>query len=123
MREKTAEFIQTILSLIPSLESAYKKSIEDNGQLLETVIIEDVFMPEIIKLISEDKNINMIKRIFDYFEETSISGDKYLLDFFSVTVLEILGNDKKILEIAQKYMGPQTMQLQVQADMNLGRKI
>jgi hypothetical protein len=121
MSEKTLELIQKMLSLIPSSESAYMKSSQDNGQILETVIIEDVFMPEIIILLQEDANIDMIKRLFDYFEEIVISGDQYLLNVLSVNVLEIFGNDRSILGTARKYMGPRIMKLQEQADMNLGR--
>lgn len=123
MNEKSKEFLQAMLSFFPSSEREYRKSVEDNGEILETVIIEDVFMPEIIKLLSEGKNVDLLKRIFDYFEEISNCEDNYLLNIFSVTVLEILGNDRSILELAKKYMGPKTVQLQVQADIDLGRFI
>ncbi|HBV68409.1 MAG TPA: resolvase [Clostridiales bacterium] len=121
MSEKSEEFFRVMLNFLPSSKSEYRKSIEYNGEILETVIIEDVFMPEIIKLLSEDTNIKLLKHIFDYFEEVSNYEDDYLLNIFSITVLEMLGNDKTILGIAQKYMGPKTMQLQVKADRDLGR--
>lgn len=123
MSEKLEEFLKVILDFIPTLESEYRKSNEDNGEILDTVIIEDIFMPEIIKLLSEETNINLLKRIFDYFEEVSNNEDSYLQNIFSVTVLEILGNDRTILGIAKKYMGPKTTQLQVQADIDLGRTL
>jgi len=121
MSEKSEEFLRVMLDFIPSSRNEYRKSIDDNEEVLETVIIEDVFMPEILKLLSEDANTKLLKRIFDYFEEVSNCEDNYLLNIFSVTVLEILGNDSTILGIAQKYMGPKTMQLQFQADIDLGR--
>ena len=49
--------------------------------------------------------------------------DQLYVNIFSITVLEILGNDKTILQIANKYMGPRTKQLQVQADKSLGRLV
>lgn len=121
MRKKSEEFFRVMLDFLPSASSKYRKSIEDNGEVLETVIIEDIFMPDIIKLLSEDKNTKLLERIFDYFEEVSNCEDNHLINIFSVTVLEILGNDKKILGIAQKYMGPITIQLQIEADRDLGR--
>ncbi len=121
MSEKSEEFLKVMLDFIPSLKSEYRNSIEDNGEVLETVIIEDVLMPEIIKLLSEEANINLLRKIFEYFEVVSNCEDSYLLNIFSVTVLEILGNDRMILGIAKKYMGPKTTQLQVQADIDLGR--
>lgn len=121
MSKKSEDFLKAMLEFIPSAENEYRKSIEFNGKVLETVIIEDVFMPEILKLLTEDMNINLLKSIFDYFEEVSNSEDSHLLNIFSITVIEILGNDRTVLEIANKYMGPRTKQLQVQADKDLGR--
>lgn len=45
-----------MLSFLPSTGNDYKKLIEYHGEVLETVIIEDIFMPEIIKLLSENRN-------------------------------------------------------------------
>jgi len=42
---------------------------------------------------------------------------------FSITALETLGNDKKILSIAQNYMGAKTKSLQREADRKIGRGI
>ncbi|HCL04142.1 MAG TPA: resolvase [Lachnoclostridium phytofermentans] len=121
MREKCEEFLKTMLEFLPSTGKEYRKSIEDNGEVLETVIIEDVFMPEIVKLISEERNIRLLVCIFDYFEEVSNSKDTYLINIFSITALEILGNDRTLLGVAKKYMGPKTMKLQIEADKVLGR--
>ncbi|WP_097003080.1 DUF7674 family protein [Lacrimispora amygdalina] len=121
MNKKSEEFLNVMLDFIPSSKDDYEKSIEDNGEILETVIIEDVFMPKVLKLLIEETNTQLLKRIFDYFEEVSHSDDEHLLNTFSVTVLEVLGNDRVILEIAKKYMGKKTIQLQVEADKSLGR--
>ncbi|MCG7379167.1 resolvase, partial [Paenibacillus sp. ACRSA] len=76
----------------------------------------------VIKLLSENRNIKLLESIFHYFEEVSNCNDDYLINsIFSVTVLEILGNDTTILGVAQEYMGPKTMRLQLEADRGLGR--
>ncbi|SFF40193.1 hypothetical protein SAMN04487969_13413 [Paenibacillus algorifonticola] len=121
MNKKSEEFLRKMLDFLPSTEAEYRKSIEFNGEVLETVIIEDVFMPEIIKLLKEERNVNLLESIFNYFEEVSNCEDTQLKNNFSVTVLEILGNDKSILVTAQKYMGTKTIQLQIEADRALGR--
>ena len=115
------EFIKKMLELLPTTYKKYRKSIEDNGKILETVVIEDVFMPYIIELLQKNKNDGLLKSIFGYFEEVSIGDDNQLSNVFSITVLEILGNDKEVLKTAQKYMGFETMRLQVEADKRLGR--
>ncbi|MDP4177176.1 MAG: resolvase [Bacillota bacterium] len=121
MSKQSEEFFRVMLEFLPSTKNKYKDSIEKYGLLLETVVIEDIFMPEIIKLIIENKNIKLLKGIFNYFEEVSNCEDEHLINIFSITVLEMLGNDKQILKIAQKYMGPETIQLQIEADRSLGR--
>lgn len=121
MNKKSEEFLRRMLDFLPSANDAYRKSIEDYGEVLETVIIEDIFIPEIIKLLSEERNSNLLESIFEYFEEVSNDEDVHLKNIFSSTVLEILGNDRSILETARKYMGIKTMQLQIEADRALGR--
>lgn len=48
--KKSEGFFRIMLEFLPSTGNNYKKSIERYGEVLETVIIEDVFMPGIIKL-------------------------------------------------------------------------
>ncbi|CAM4503323.1 DUF7674 family protein [Paenibacillus typhae] len=121
MNEKSEEFMRKMLELLPSTEATYRESITLHDEVLETVIIEDIFMPEIIKLLKEERNINLLEIIFEFFEGISNDEDAHLINVFSVTVLEILGNDKLILETARKYMGTKTYQLQIEADKALGR--
>ena len=59
--------------------------------------------------------------MFRYFEMVSNNADENLSNIFMVTVLEILGNEEKILETAKMYMGPKTTILQYKADRALGR--
>lgn len=121
MSREMEDLFKRMLDLLPCLSDEYKKSIEENGEILGTVIIEDVFMPEVIKLLNEDNDIELLKNIFNWFEEIANSKNLYLINILSITVLEILGNDKTILEVAQKYMGSKTKQLQIEADKYLGR--
>lgn len=121
MSIKSKEFFNKMLEFFPHTDHDYNKSIEEYGELLETVVIEDVFMPEIIKLLNKNENLKLLGEIFEYFEDISIYGDEDLLNTFSVTVLEVLGNDKAILKSAWKYMGQKTYALQIEADKGLGR--
>lgn len=121
MSKQSEEFFKVMQEFLPSTKDKYRDSIEEYGLLLETVVIEDIFMPDIIELISDNKDINLLEDIFNYFEEVSNCKDEHLINIFSTTVLEILGNDKQILKSAQKYMGPKTKFLQIEADKSLGR--
>lgn len=121
MEIKSKEFFLMMLNFLPSTVNEYQESIEYNGELLETVIIEDIFMQEIIKLLKENTAAKLLGEIFAFFEDVSNFGDEHLINIFSITTLEVLGNEKEILEVAKKYMGPKTTELQMEADKDLGR--
>lgn len=116
------EFIKKLLFFFPETNEKYLKSIKEYKEILPIIIIEDIFIPEIINLLKNDKNISLLENIFNYFEKVSNSNDSYLKNIFEITILESLGNDKEILNKARKYMGPVTLQLQLNADIGLGRK-
>jgi hypothetical protein len=120
MERTTQAFFDKMIKIFPSTIREYNNSIKENGELLETVVIEDIFMPEILKLLSEDKEKMKIQDTFDYIEEV-INCDKHLRDILSITMMEILGNDSTILKTAKKYMGETSKKMQLEADKDLGR--
>ena len=121
MREHFEEFTNIMLEMLPETRDKYEKSVKDNGTVLETVIIEDVFMPSILILLNEGYDHLLLQRIFSYFEEIYSGDDKYLQGIITVAALESLGNETKILETARKFMGPKTEEQQILADIALGR--
>lgn len=121
LRKDLDEFFKVMLEFFPSKSDEYRRIIENYDEILATVIIEDVFMPEIIKLLEKNQNKILLQNIFRYFEKISCGEEQDLINIFSITVLETLGNDRKILEVAKKYMGAKTAQLQSEADRELGR--
>lgn len=121
MSQKSKEFLEKMQEFFPSTREEYNESIKEYGEILETVVIEDIFMPRIIMLLAENEKSELLKNVFRYFEEIVNGNDLDLVSVFSVTVLECLGNDKRILETAKQYMGPKTMLLQIEADRALGR--
>lgn len=118
---KKEVFFKKMLEYLPVTEAKYYSSIEKYGMLLETVVIEDVFMPEINRMLAKNEDTDLLKVIFDYFEEVANTDEEQLLNIFSTTVLEVLGNDRGLLKIAQTYMGAKTTELQIEADKDLGR--
>ncbi len=121
MSERTAEFFEKMQEFLPSVKEAYIESIKEYGEVLETVVMEDIFMPLILKLLSENREQQLLENIFKYFEEIINSDDSHLINVLSITVLEMLGNDKEILDTAKQYMGTKTTVLQRKADEELGR--
>ena len=120
MKISTQNFFDKMMEFFPSTIQEYNNNINENGELLETVVIEDIFMPEILKLLLEDNEKEKIQDIFDYIEET-VNSNEHLKEILSITIMEILGNDSTILHTAKKYMGETSMKLQLEADKDLGR--
>lgn len=119
--EASRRFFEKMLEFLPSTRKEYLECLEEYGEVLETLVIEDVFMPKILELLAKNEDRELLKSIFDYFEEIVNKNDQHLVNIFFITVLEILGNDKAILDVARKYMGQKTALLQVEADRGLGR--
>ncbi len=121
MNNKIDSFMERMLEFFPFVREKYNRSVEDKEEILETIIMEDIFIPEIIKLLSENTNAELLREIFQYIEEVVNSKNVHLTEVLSVTLFEVLGNDKMILKNAQKYMGSNTLMLQIEADKALGR--
>ncbi len=116
------DFINEMLFFFPGIKSEVSSRMKEGYEGIDTIVIEDIIMPEVIKLLKENSNTTMLKSIFDYFEDVCVNSDDYLNNVFSITSLEILGNEKDVLEIAKSYMGPVTTKMQREADLAIGRK-
>jgi len=84
-------------------------------------IFGDVFNPFLIRLIKNNNNLNLLKRTFEFLENMAISNDDNVKNVLSVTVLENLGDDKKILNKSFEYMGANTKKLSLEIEESLGR--
>ena len=100
MSENSREFFEKMQEFLPSSREEYCKSVEKYGEVLETVVIEDIFMPKILMLLAKNEDYELLKNMFSYFEEVVEKNDAHLVNVFSITILEILGNDNAILESA-----------------------
>lgn len=123
MSQRSKEFFGRMQEFFLSTREECTESIKEYGEVLETVVIEDIFMPRVLELLAENKNPELLKKVFDYFEEIVNGDDSDFINILFITVLEILGNDKRVLETAKQYMGPETALLQIEADRQLGRSI
>ena len=121
MNKNVKEFFEKMQEFFPSTKKSFLESVEEYGEVLETVVIEDIFMPEVLALLVKNEDFELLSNMFNYFEEIINKDDSHLINIFSVTVLEILGNDKAILEVAKRYMGEKTALLQMKVDRELGR--
>lgn len=116
------QLIKEFLQFFPEENEKVKAHIEEYGQVLETVIIEDIFWPKLLNLILHDKNEKLLNEIFEFIEKTLNNGSEHQINVISVTIIEHLGDDVAILKKSQKYMGSSTKIRQKEIDYALGRK-
>lgn len=117
------DFLEKMISFFPKIRERLEEHIFEYEERLDTIVVEEIIMPEVIALLEKNTDEKKIKEIFDYFEDVCINSDDYLSNVFSITALEILGNEKNTLETAKKYMGPVTIKLQREADLSIGRQV
>ncbi|MBQ7944239.1 MAG: resolvase [Lachnospiraceae bacterium] len=115
------DFFERMLEFFPDARDEYAEHVKKYDEILETVIMEDVFAPRILKMLKDEKDSKQIENVFKYIEETVSGNNFHLINVLEITLLEILGNYTTILGKALKYMGPKTKALQRKADEALGR--
>lgn len=115
------DFLKKMLSIFPQNKSAVENMNKTYGKILETVAMEDLFVPCIIDMLVSENDSNEIQRVFDLIENELNENDKHSKNLIQTTILECLGNDRSILKKAQKYMGSKTKEMQLEADRQLGR--
>lgn len=116
-------FLEKMIDFFPEIRKKMEEHTFEYGERLDTIVIEEIIMPKVIELLKKNSDEKKLMEIFEYFEDVCINSDDYLNNVFSITVLEILGNEKYILENAKKYMGPVTIKLQREADIAIGRQV
>jgi len=99
-------------------EEWYKKDLST----LPHIIFGDLFNPWLISLLKNERgNKDELQHAFAYLEKLANDEDADVQNVIQVTVMEQLGDDKKILRKSYKYMGKRTRQLSDLAEKMIGR--
>ena len=115
------DFLKKMLSIFPQNKSAVENMNKTYGKILETVAMEDLFVPCIIDMLVSENDSNEIQGVFDLIENELNENDEHSKNLIQTTILECLGNDRSKLKKAQKNMGSKTKEMQLEADRQLGR--
>lgn len=118
-----SDFIIEMIKFFPEIVTEIEKTKRDYFDGCDTIVIEDIIMPRVVKLLKRNVEHEKLNSVFQYFEMIAACADDKLSDVFLVCCLEVLGNERKVLEIARQYMGPLTAVLQREADLALGRVV
>lgn len=113
--------VEKMLEAIPEVFPIYNKEMEWWGEALPHIVFGDVLNQYAIKLLKSSKEISIIKRIFDFYEKMASCDDLYVKQILTTTVLERLGDEKKVLNRAKEYMGTQTIKCLKVINKAIGR--
>jgi hypothetical protein len=115
IKETINQFIDTFPELKPILQEHY----EFNEELLPHVLFgkwNNLFLTLI-----REGDPGGLDKLFNLFESMTTSGDKYVRELLSVTILERLGDDKEILYLSIKHMGKETRKASEEIEKFWGR--
>jgi hypothetical protein len=94
----------------------------DEHDPLVHVFFGDVLNRFLIEQLSLMKNVGLLQRIFEFMESMAVSEDKSVRDLLSTGMLEVLGDDKHILERARTLMGSNTLRMSHEIEKSWGRE-
>ncbi|MGO4698942.1 hypothetical protein AB4Z50_32300 [Paenibacillus sp. 2TAB26] len=75
----------------------------------------------LIELLRKNIETELIIRLFEFYERMELKGDTLVKEVLSCTILERLGDEKEILEIAYSYMGKETRKASDNTEREWGR--
>ena len=66
MNSEIKRFLKKMLEFFPYTKNECYKNVKWNRKILEVILIEDIFMPEVIGLLKSNTEKELIKEIFFY---------------------------------------------------------
>lgn len=102
---------QTILSYFPEFQEEIDAEISFWGddEIPKHCLFGNCFNYNLKNLLDCMENIDLIKRIFDFYEYLATEGDKDIEDLVQVTLLEPLWDYAHIYKRAYSFMGSNTL--------------
>ena len=124
---KYETLIETIIENIPEIQERANEESRwwqpvDNEEPLVYIFMGNIINPFLIDLLDKMEDQNLIDRVFELFEIMAKSDDNRIRDVLSAGVLEVLGDDPKILEKARSFMRTNTLLLSHETEMSWGRE-
>lgn len=86
------------------------------------VFIGNIINPFIIENLSVLQNEELLKRIFEFLESMAVCEDTEVRNVLTDGILEVLGDDKQILEKARGLMRSNTLRLSHEIERAWGRE-
>lgn len=104
-----------LLAAVPQLEERYKEEAQwqhdVGGKPGQYDVVCFVLKPFLRELLDRDESLNLLQRLFDFFEQMARSSDIQVPNLLQVGIFESLVGEPKRLVTAWKFMGPETKKI------------
>ena len=102
-----------LCSKLPELKEKIFIENEYLGQNLPHSLYGNVLNPIVVALIKEDgyENNDLLKKIFEFYEQMAKYGDEEVRNLLQVTLLEYLWDDYVVYTRSMKLMGKNTLKI------------
>lgn len=117
-----SNLVDKMLVAIPEIKPAFDEENSWWDEILPHIVFGDVVNPSVIQwLYSSEEKTEILNRTFSFFERMATCEDEKVVEVLAVTVLERLGDEKHVLEVAKSFMGNKTKELSDDIEKGLGR--
>lgn len=112
-----------LISKIPELKEAYKEEVNwwDGQKPTPHNFFGDRVVPFLIEVLNGEKD-EIITKLFAFFDEMASAQDTKIQEVLAFSVLEKLGDDRKLLEKAYPFMSCDVKKMSRETDVFWRRK-
>ncbi len=115
-------FVDSLLAAVPEIRRRHDALQEDIGpNVLPYPTVELVLEPFVKDLVKANPDIELVRRVFAFFEEMAQAQDVEMVNLLYVGIFEPWAADPETLARAWKYMGEKTKQIASDAAHRLNR--
>lgn len=115
------ECVVAFIKNFPEHEQTYREHIDFHGELLGHVFFGDAINLPLTQLLKENRDIENIQKYIDFINHMYKTGDEAVQNIVEVTILEYLGDDKKVLKNAFYFFSEDIRKESIEVERFLGR--
>jgi hypothetical protein len=105
-------FVDSLLAAVPEIKRQHDELQEDIGpDILPHLTVGVVLEPFVKDLLKANPDIELVRRVFAFFEEMAQAQDIEVVNLLYIGIFEAWIADRETLACAWKYMGERTRQI------------
>ena len=114
--------VDSLLAAVPEIKRRHDALQEEIGpDILPYSTVELVLEPFVKDLLKANPDIELVRRVFAFFEEMAQTQDIEVVNLLYIGIFEPWAADRETLARAWKYMGERTRQIASDAALRLNR--